>query len=79
VCLRTLEGHRLEVESAKWSPDGEKIATISPKRAMIWDAKSGKCIQSFEFEFKTVEMEFEVFWLSNGKKIITYHHVHVGM
>jgi WD40 repeat protein len=71
VCLHTLEGHRLRVESAKWSPGGERIATISPKFAMIWDAKSGKCIQSFEIE--TAREDNAVFWLSDGKKIITCH------
>jgi WD40 repeat protein len=74
VCLHILEGHRLRIESAKWSPGGERIATISAKRAMIWNAKSGKCIQSFEFE--TAREDNEVFWLSDGKKIITYYEVH---
>src|ERR1044071_4714621 len=39
-------GHTTSVESAKFSPNGKYIASASSGMVKVWDAKSGKLLQT---------------------------------
>jgi len=38
----------METQDAIWSPDGRKVACISPKWTLIWDAHSGELLQRLD-------------------------------
>ena len=40
--LLTLIGHDDEVNSAVYSPDGQRVVTSCGKTAKVWDANTGK-------------------------------------
>ncbi|CAK0816857.1 unnamed protein product [Prorocentrum cordatum] len=50
-CLRTLEGHRDQVTSVTFSPDGQEVLTASDFddcTAKVWSASSGECLRTME-------------------------------
>ncbi|WPJ66488.1 hypothetical protein SMAC4_14051 [Sordaria macrospora] len=49
ACLQTLEGHRGDVFSVAFSPDGQRLASGSYDETIkIWDPASGSCLQTLE-------------------------------
>ncbi|WPJ60368.1 hypothetical protein SMAC4_13252 [Sordaria macrospora] len=49
ACLQTLEGHRGNVSSVAFSPDGQRLASGSEDETIkIWDPASGSCLQTLE-------------------------------
>jgi len=63
-----LKGHTERLASAKFSPDGKKIVTASDSTARIWDAETGKELQTLEGHRDGVYLA--VFY-PDGKKVIT--------
>ena len=54
-CLRTFEGHRDDVMSAVFSPDGQEVLTASDDRtAKLWSAASGECLRAFKGHERSV-------------------------
>ena len=46
---QTLLGHEGDVNDAAWSPDGERIATSSPKQVIVWDASMPRVYEPYRF------------------------------
>ncbi|MCB9351235.1 MAG: CHAT domain-containing protein [Lewinellaceae bacterium] len=79
-CLLTLEGHRTEIQSAVFSPNGKHILTCSGDQtgypyhiAKVWDAQTGQCLMTLDgnmegkiFRFRRAE------YSSDGQHILTY-------
>jgi WD40 repeat protein len=65
----TIGGHRSDVESVVWSPDGKRLATASADhRAKVWDASSGEELLTFSGHSNSV---FAVAWSPDGKRLAT--------
>jgi WD40 repeat protein len=48
--VHLLEGHRTQVETAAFSGDGKRLATVScDGRMIVWDVKAGKAIAEFQW------------------------------
>jgi len=47
-CLRTLEGHVLNVDSVSVSPDGRRAVSGSLDNTMrVWDPETGQCVATY--------------------------------
>ncbi|OCK73180.1 hypothetical protein K432DRAFT_313490, partial [Lepidopterella palustris CBS 459.81] len=59
-CLQTLEGHIDKVWSVAFSHDSTRLATSSwDKTVKIWDASSGKCLQTLEIGWTLFNISFD--------------------
>lgn len=45
-CIQVFEGHTANVHSAEFSSDGTFVVTAGDKTAKVWNAGSGKCLQT---------------------------------
>lgn len=65
----TLRGHHDEIWSAKWSPDGQQIATASwDKLTKIWDSQTGQELATLSGHKKKVN---SVDWHPDGNRVVT--------
>ena len=61
LCLQTLEGHSSSVRSVAFSPNSARLASASGDRTVkIWDASSGKCLQTLEVGTELFKVSFDV-------------------
>ena len=68
-CLKTLEGHLLQVLSVAYSPDGTRIISGSEDNTIkIWDANTGECLKTLEGHSGWVR---SVAFSPDGTKIIS--------
>ncbi|MFN8360190.1 MAG: T9SS type A sorting domain-containing protein [Candidatus Kapaibacterium sp.] len=66
----TLGGHSGEILDASWSPDSKYVLTGSEdKTAIIWDATSGKRLQTLNTNYKNGV--YKVHWSPDGTKVST--------
>jgi len=66
-CLQTLEDHRDSVRSVAFSPDGRRLASGSDdKTVRLWDASTGKCLQTLETHAKNVSFS------PDGSNLVTH-------
>jgi WD40 repeat protein len=71
VCelLLTLEGHTNNISSARFSPDGSKIVTISrDNTAKVWNVNNGTLLQNLEYSTGDV---WSAQFSPDGSKIVT--------
>ena len=62
--MQVLVGHFELVNTAVWSPDGERVATASEDvSAKIWSASSGECVQTLTGHTDTVN---SALWSPDG-------------
>jgi WD40 repeat protein len=47
---QTILGHEGDVNDAAWSPDGERIATSSPKQVIVWDASMPRVYERYRYK-----------------------------
>ncbi len=67
--LATLEGHRENVYSVAFSPDGKQLATGSgDKTARVWDLASGQSLATLEGHSENV---YSVAFSPDGKQLAT--------
>jgi DNA-binding beta-propeller fold protein YncE len=67
-----LKGHRSEVLSVGWSPDGTKLATASiDSTTKIWDSASGKELLSLQHDPAGRIGVLSVTWSPDGKQVAT--------
>jgi GTPase SAR1 family protein len=63
--VRTLEGHKLEVRTLAWSPDGRTLASGSPDGTVrFWDSFRGEAVGQLEGAF---EHNYAVAWSPDGR------------
>ncbi|MBM3983750.1 MAG: hypothetical protein FJ304_26480 [Planctomycetes bacterium] len=66
---QSLLGHKSEVNSVSWSPDGKRILTGSgDNTAKVWDAAKGQEVLTLKGHDRQV---FSVSWSPDGKRILT--------
>jgi len=59
-CVQTLEGHSRSVWSVAFSHDDKRLASASKDQtAKIWDAASGKCVQTLEVSKTLYNISFD--------------------
>lgn len=61
--LYTYHGHAAEIEALAWSPDSQRIASTDVGTLQVWDALSGKHVQTFP-DPQGIQ---SVAWSPNGK------------
>ena len=60
ACLQTLEGHSHWVNSVAFSHDSARLASASgDKTVKIWDASSGKCLQTLNISKALFNISFD--------------------
>jgi WD40 repeat protein/DNA-binding SARP family transcriptional activator len=47
---QTLLGHEGDVLGAAWSPDGERVVTLSPQRVVVWDVSMPKAYEPYTYK-----------------------------
>jgi WD40 repeat protein len=50
---QTLLGHEGDVNDAAWSPDGERMATSSPRQVIVWSASMPKPYEAYSYKNPT--------------------------
>jgi WD40 repeat protein len=65
--LRTLNGHKRDVESVAFSPDGQWLATASTQ-ILVWEAATGKLVWSGN---PCHDWTFDLSWSQNGDYMVT--------
>jgi len=70
--LLTLKGHKDDVESLAWSPDGKWLATASDDgTTKIWDAETGKDLQTVMVTVSHSVQVMSVAWSPDGRRFAT--------
>jgi WD40 repeat protein len=73
ACLQTLEGHSEWVWSVAFSHDSTRLASASDDRTVkIWDARSGKCLQTLEIGKTLFNISFDTTGSSLHTEIGTF-------
>lgn len=67
-CIKTIEGHKDDINAAVFSPNDRYIASASKDMTIkIWDSETGNCIQTLEHK----ESVTDVVYCPNGEYILS--------